>query len=186
MPPIGFRKRERSSSAAPSSAPKKNATSTKRAKPTLFETAETPKSKSKSLEENRKFLQDLDGDDYESSLSEADSDEFEDVPPAKRRKTAHAAHTAEDEDDDEDEEMDWEDAVASDLSSHTTPSAPRPEAEIGDVSISMNDDGTYIQPLVSAATGKKGPSKRERQVRVQTHCLHVQALMWHNTISTLR
>ncbi|KAF2484948.1 Rad4 transglutaminase-like domain-containing protein [Neohortaea acidophila] len=181
MPPFGFRKRERSSSPP---VPQKKAKATpSRAKPTLFETVDSPSTNERSLEENKKFLQKLDDDDDASSLSEADSDEFEDVPPAKRRRV----DPAEDEDgeqEDEEDEVEWEDAIQPEDTSelYTSTSALQHEPEITDVSISVNDDGTYIEPLVSAATGKKGPSKRERQVRVQTHCLHVQSLMWHNTV----
>lgn len=182
MPPFGFRKRERSASPKPQSNSEKAIA--KQTKPTLFETADAPSKGKKSLEENEKFLQQLDGDedDEDESLSEVDSDEFEDVPPSKRRKVAHADADEVEDAENEDDEMEWEDAIQQDTSSHATPAASKPETEITDISISMNDDGTYIEPLVSAATGKKGPSKRERQIRVQAHCLHVQSLMWHNTI----
>lgn len=177
MPPTGFRKRLRS--ASPASTPQK-----RKAKTSLFETADAPSQKPKSLEENRKLLQELDDDgDDASSLSEADSDEFEDVQPAKRRKTAHASSSKVEEDSDEEEdEMDWEDAIQPGSSTQATPGADKPERDIGDLSISVNEDGSYIEPLVSISTTKKGPSKRERQIRIQSHCLHVQALMWHNTV----
>ncbi len=185
MPPISYRKRQRSvSPEPPPPAKKRKAAATtvtpKKAKPTLFDTADALSRTPGDLDKSRKLLEDLDGD-QDSSLSEADSDEFEDVPPAKRQKTGGGKSTAE-EDDDDDGEMDWEDAIQPGSSSHPTPSAARDEDAIGDVSISMNEDGSYIEPLVSAATGKKGPSKRERQIRVHTHCLHVMSLMWHNTV----
>ena len=186
MPPFGFRKRERSASPAPTPPSKQRAAATvkpsaKKGKPSLFETADASSKKKETLQENRKFLDDLDDEEEDSALSDVDSDEFEDVPPAKRRKVA-ASRIDIDGDDDEDE-MDWEDAIPTAPSSaHATPSTSKIEDEIADVSVSMNEDGTYIQPLVSAATGKKGPSKRDQQIRVQTHCLHVMALMWHNTI----
>ena len=188
MPPFGFRKRERSASPLPESSSKrrkpapKAATPTSKAKPSLFDTADEPNRTHKSLEESRKFLADLDGDDDSSGSSEADSDDFEDVPPAKRQKTAGVREDVQEDEESEDEEMDWEDAIQPGSSAAATPSASRDDHEIGDVSISMNEDGSYIEPMVFAATGKKGPSKRERHVRVQTHCLHVMSLMWHNTI----
>ena len=185
MPPLGYRKRQRSLSPASSPPTKKKAPPTpRRGKPSLFETADAPPNADGSkLEENKKFLDGLDDDEDESSLSDADSDEFEDVPPSKRQKTSHARDSKDDTDEEEDE-MDWEDAIPRNpgSSSHATPSAPKAEPVIADVSISVNEDGSYVEPLVSAATGKKGPSKLERQVRVQSHCLHVQALMWHNTV----
>ena len=184
MPPFGFRKRERSASPLPTPpSTNRTATATKGKRPTLFETADAPSKREKTLEENRKLLKDLDADDDdESSLSEADSHEFEDIPAAKRRKTSPIEGAEVDENEDEGEdEMDWEDAIQPGPSSNATP-VIKPDQDIGDVSISMNEDGSHIEPLVSAATVKKGPSKRERQIRIQTHCLHVQALMWHNTV----
>ncbi|KAK5167047.1 uncharacterized protein LTR77_007776 [Saxophila tyrrhenica] len=186
MPPVGYRKRHRSESPeAPTSAKTAKATPpAKKAKPTLFDTADALSKKEGSLEESKKFLAGLDDDDQDSSLSEADSDEFEDVPPAKRRKTGGGGRKdvgGEEEDEDEDE-MDWEDAIQPGSSTQATPATAKGDDDIGDVSISMNEDGSYIEPLVSAATGKKGPSKRERQIRVHTHCLHVMSLMWHNTV----
>ena len=126
-------------------------------------------------------MDDLD-DDEDSALSDVDSVEFEDVPPAKRRKTgpSKAVLVAEEDDD----EMDWEDAIpAASSSAAVTPSVSKIEDdEVGDISVSINEDGSYIEPVVSAGLTKKGPSKRERQIRIQTHCLHVMALMWHNTV----
>ena len=184
MPPFGFRKRERSASPAPTPLSKRKAapakSTPKKSKSTLFDTADEPSSKRTTIEENRKFLNELDDEDEDSSLSDVESDEFEDVPSAKRRKLSPTK--ASQPEDEEDDEMDWEDAIQAGSSSHATPAASKPEEEIGDISISMNEDGSYIEPLVSAATAKRGPSKRERQVRAQTHCLHVQSLMWHNTV----
>lgn len=186
MPPFGYRKRERSASPAPTpqsnqrkkAAPAKTKASPKKDKPSLFETADAPSKREQTLQENKKFLADLD-DEEDSSLSDVESDDFEDVPPAKRRKTS----PAEEEEGEDEDEMDWEDAIpAASSSAHATPSASKTDDEIGDISVSMNEDGSYIQPLVSAGASKKGPSKRERQIRVQTHCLHVMSLMWHNTV----
>lgn len=141
----------------------------------------------RSLEESKKQLASLQGDDDESSLSEADSDDFEDVLPAKRRKLDPAGRGDDDDDDNGDGEdgMDWEDAIpesdpAAVGSSH--PPVSRSAAEIGDISISINDTGEYIEPTVSAGVNKKGPSKRERLFRLQSHRLHVMALLWHNTV----
>jgi xeroderma pigmentosum group C-complementing protein len=120
---------------------------------------------------------DDDDDDEQSSLSDVDSDEFEDVePPSKRLKTEGNVEDG----DGEEDEMDWEDAIGT--AGPSTNNEASDAVEIGDISISLNDDGTYEEPLVSLATGKKAPSKRERQVRMLTHCLHVQTLLWHNTV----
>ncbi|KAK3679125.1 hypothetical protein LTR37_021421 [Vermiconidia calcicola] len=184
MPPVGYRKRHRSPSPVSSPPPKRKAAAIappKKSKPTIFDTADAPGKKQNSVEENKRLLEEQEDDDEDdSSLSDADSDEFEDVPPAKRRKTAAAKEDVVE--NDEDDEMDWEDAIPPASPSQVTAGASRTEDDIGDVSISVNEDGSYIEPLVSAGASKKGPSKRERQIRVQTHCLHVMSLMWHNTI----
>jgi xeroderma pigmentosum group C-complementing protein len=126
------------------------------------------------------LIDSLDNDDDSDSLSEVDSDEFEDVPPSKRQKvTGRAQKKDGSEDDDEDEGMEWEDAFGQ---TSNAPAQPVAEPEIGDISISLNEDGTHVEPIISLATGKKGPSKRERQTRYRTHCLHVMSLMWHNTV----
>jgi len=186
MPPFVSTKRERSESPAQDSPPAKKKAVAKRKlaqkptpkqeKKTLFDAADDLGKRQGSSEKARKFLDGLnDDDDDESSLSEADSDEFEDVPTAKRRKT-----TAGDSEDDEDDEMDWQDAFQQGDSA-STPAAAVAEPEIGDISVSVNEDGIYV-PEITASGAKKGPSKRERKIRIQTHCLHVQALMWHNTV----
>ena len=189
MPPFGFRKAERSASPAPPRKKKAGATtrsSPRKDKSTLFEDADATSQRNGTIQENKKFLHDLDGDDdddEDAALSDVDSDEFEDVPPAKRRKTGPSKRVAVAEDDDT--EMEWEDAIpAASSSAAVTPSASKIEDkdEIGDISVSVNEDGSYIEPVVSAGLVKKGPSKRERQTRIQTHCLHVMALMWHSTV----
>jgi xeroderma pigmentosum group C-complementing protein len=186
MPPYVARKRSSSPpiEAPPSKRkpPAKPARKASRFKPSLFEAVDAPTRKPKSVEETKKYLESLDNDDDEqSSLSEVDSDDFEDVePPAKRLKTEDKRDGVNEEEEDEDDGMDWEDAIGT--AGLSTNNEASDGAEIGDISISLNDDGTYVEPLVSLATGKKAPSKRERQVRMLTHCLHVQTLLWHNTV----
>jgi len=185
MPPFVSTKRERSESPAQDSPPaKKKAVAKpkptrKQEKKTLFDAADELGKKQGSSEKAKKFFEGLNDDD-ESSLSEADSDEFEDVPAAKRRKTT--ARDSEDEDDEDDDEMDWQDAFQQQGDSASTPAAVSAvEPEIQDISARVNMEGAYV-PEITVSGAKKGPSKRERQVRIQTHCLHVQYLMWHNTI----
>nr|POE87745.1 dna repair protein rhp42 [Quercus suber] len=189
MPPFVARKRHREPDSAPTTSPSTSRASAKKAKPTLFDALDAPDQKVRSLAESKRRLASLEDDDDDDddqvdenadapdSLSEAESADFEDVLPAKRRKQNP---TEDDDDDDDDEEgehemMDWENAMQG-------PAPAHPEVEIGDVSISIKDDGTYYEPTVSAGTNKKGPSKRERRVRMHAHCLHVQALLWHNSV----
>jgi xeroderma pigmentosum group C-complementing protein len=184
MPPFVSTKRDRSESPAQNSPPAKKKAiakpkpTKKQEKKTLFDAADELGKKQGSSEKARKFLEGLNDDDDESSLSEADSDEFEDVPAVKRRKTSG---DSEDEDDDDDE-MDWQDAFHQQGDSASTPAAALPvEREIGDIRVVVREDNTYL-PEIAASGGKKGPSKRERKARIQTHCLHVQWLMWHHTV----
>ncbi|KAH9833630.1 DNA repair protein rhp42 [Teratosphaeria destructans] len=183
MPPFVSRKRHRSSSssvATPLSTSKKPAA--KNAKSTVFDSIDAPGRKEKGVSQSKKLLEEL-NDDEEESLSEAESDEFEDVPPAKKRKVAATKGNEEeeddDDDDDDDDDIDWEDAI----SARQAAGHDQPEPEIGDISLTITDDCSYVDPGVSIpGVSKKGPSKRERIARHQAHCLHVQALMWHNTV----
>lgn len=180
MPPFVPRKREHSPEHKSSPKPvstEKPARKASRFKPSLFDSADAPTTTTKSAEETKKYLESLDQDEESDELSEVDSDEFEDVaPPAAKR--LKQDNDGDDDDEEEDEGMDWEDAFAAGAST-----TQQVEPEIGDIDISMKDDGTgYVEPLVSLATGKKAPSKRERQIRMLTHCLHVQSLLWHNTV----
>ncbi|KAK1093193.1 hypothetical protein LTR48_002799 [Friedmanniomyces endolithicus] len=175
MPPWVSRKRARSPIPVPTPPSKIARPAAKAAKPTLFDTVDAPAKRRKTVEETKKLLDDLNEDD-DDSLSE-------DVPPAKRRKTLSAATLHDD--GDSDDEMEWEDAIQNDSSAQPRPgpSAMLPELEIGDVSFSLREDGGVAdQGIHIPSLGKKGPSKREKFVRTQSHCLHVQSLMWHNTI----
>ena len=186
MPPRSSRKRQ--SPAPDSPPPKRQATAAKKTqksgKQTLFDAVDDKKSAVSTPEQTKAYLDSLE-DSEGSELSDVDSDEFEDVPIAKKRKTEHAKDVADarDGEEDEDDEMDWEDAIQSE--SARTPAGVRTsDDDIGDISISLNEDGTQVLAGKDLAANKlkKGPSKRERMVRNGTHCIHVQALMWHNAM----
>lgn len=155
MPPFLPRKRyadSENSPASPSSKP------VKRAK--LADALDAPGSNSRSLQSIKEFTL---GDDSESSLSDVDSDQFEDVP---REQPAH----------DDDEEIDWEDAL------HEP--APQPT---GDLQLTLSKGGeTEDYGSLRAAFGeKKGSSKIERQIRIETHRMHVQYLLFHNALRNM-
>lgn len=160
-------------------------------KPTLFDTLDAPKAGIGAAEAHA-FLAQLNGasDDQDSDMSDADSDDFEDVPqmpPVKRRKVA-------DDDDDnnnnaeESDEMDFEDVVMSHQNQSSTKinsnDNDNDDDSIGDINISLNDDGTVAAEAVIAGNKnvKKGPSKRDRQIRLRTHMIHVQSLVFHNAV----
>jgi xeroderma pigmentosum group C-complementing protein len=181
MPPFVPRKRQFSPDAiaSPAKPTPQNGTRNGGHRATLFQDVDAPSSVQESAADTRRLIDSLDNGDDSDSLSEVDSDEFEDVPPSKRQKIVKGKQEEDENDDDEDEEMEWEDAFGQD---QTQLARPPTDAEIGDISISLNEDGSYVEPIISLATGKKGPSKRERQTRYRTHCLHVMSLMWHNTV----
>ena len=116
----------------------------------------------------------LGGDDSDSSLSDVDSedlDEFEDVPS----KTTRPMQTAQD--DEEHENEDWEDAIQE----TKTGEAPR---TIGDLELKFKKgvDEEQDYSFGAAPSAKKGPTRREKEVRILTHKLHVQFLLYHNAV----
>lgn len=140
-------------------------------KPTLFDDLDStisPKSEGKA----RKQVIELSDDDDSSSLSSLSDADFEDVPGVKRQKI-EAEPVKEDEDDDEDIEFE-------DVSYHHPTLAPQADDPNGgalELTLSHVPTASYAD-----FGGKKGPSKKERQARIATHCMHVQFLMWHNAM----
>ncbi|POS78103.1 Rad4 transglutaminase-like domain-containing protein [Diaporthe helianthi] len=175
MPPHVPRKRLREDSPQKKE-PKEKGRATAKAiapprKPTLFDELDStisPNSGGKA----RKQVIELSDDDDSSSLSSLSDADFEDVPGVKRQKT-EAAPAEDDEDDDEDIEFE-------NVSYHHPTLAPQAHGP--------NDGALELTlshvPTASYADfgGKKGPSKKERQARIATHCMHVEFLMWHNAI----
>lgn len=99
----------------------------------------------------------------ESELTDLSDIDFEDVPGSKRQKTEVS-------DDDDDEDIEFEDVVM--------PAQKVPERS-GDLELTLRRDNRIS---LTAAFGKKGPSKIERKIRVATHGVHVLLLLWHNAI----
>ncbi|KAI1429946.1 Rad4 transglutaminase-like domain-containing protein [Xylaria sp. FL1777] len=137
-------------------------------KPTLWDDLDSA-SKRGSTEKTRAAIQQMQEDeDDSSSLSSLSDAQFEDVPAPKRQKTSHDVDDSDDEDDVEFE----------DVPSHEPQNQPDPE--LGDLELTLYQDNRVL-PLASEL-GKKGPSKREKAIRVATHCIHVQFLLWHNAV----
>ncbi|KAK5111658.1 hypothetical protein LTR62_004763 [Meristemomyces frigidus] len=180
MPPHVSRKRSRSPLTAHT--PRSNdKPATRPTKVSLFDTIDAPAKRRKTVEENKQLLAELNADDDESDgiLSEADSDDFEDVPVAKRRKTEAISGDDEVEDESDDDGMDWEDVAQQSVQPIAGPSTL---PELADVSFTLKDDGEMMDEGLTVPGAKKGPSKKEKMVRYLSHCVHVQALLWHNTI----
>ncbi len=153
-----------------------------------------------------------DEDDFSDASSTDSDEEFEDVtplpasgPPPSAAPKASSAQPAvshdtydvgsEDEDDDEDDEFEDVDPTArlstetlapttTDTQSRHGPSVYRPldtgnDSE-GDLDLTLTRDKRI--PLIKTDGGNKGPSKIERGIRIATHQIHVQFLMWHNSV----
>ncbi len=175
MPPFVARKRR--ASTPPAQPPQAHRTAGQRSnKPSLFDTLDSKPRSANTLEDNKAFLHELEESDSSSSLSEISSSDFEDAlssHPSKRRKL----EAAESDNDEDDEEMEWEDAIAPELSAPMR-SSVEPSGAL-EFTLDKND---HNRSAASLHGPKKGPSKIERQIRLQTHCMHVQFLLFHNLV----
>ncbi|KAI1502421.1 Rad4 transglutaminase-like domain-containing protein [Biscogniauxia marginata] len=139
-------------------------------KTTLFDDLDSP-SVQGSAEKTKSVIQrmhDDDDDDDSSSLSSLSDAEFEDVPAAKRQKVDSNSEGS-----DEDEDMEFEDVPSYEHQREQDPIVT------GDIELTLYRENG---PALASELGKKGPSKREKAIRLSTHCIHVQFLMWHNAI----
>lgn len=166
MPPFIPRKRRLSTP------PPDLATPRSAEKPTLFDTADRPRAAA-TIQDNKAFLNTLDNTDSDTSLSDVSSSDFEDALPtpasSKRQKTMH--HT------EDENEIDWEDVI----SLKTPATGPTSVEPSGDLELTL-DKSIRIGSLTNPHSTKKGPSKIERQIRLSTHCMHVQFLLFHNLV----
>ncbi|PVH98953.1 DNA repair protein rhp42 [Periconia macrospinosa] len=177
MPPILPRKRLRSDSPKPEPPPKKaRNTHPRRSKESVFNALDTPPTVLRTLSQTKKFLEEGD-DDSELSNSGSSDEEFEDVPLEGNKVTPGKNGQQGESEESEDEA--WEDALGS---KHHTKNIDEPEPIIsGDLEFTLPDPTQQVDYSLKP-DGKKGPSKIQRQIRNVTHCMHVQFLMWHNTI----
>ncbi|KAL2760097.1 hypothetical protein ACRALDRAFT_1046606 [Sodiomyces alcalophilus JCM 7366] len=174
MPPIIPRKRLREDSPSNRTAKRRQATGSHEAGPSrnprkaslyddLDATAGT------SAQSGKSFLEALDEESDESSLTDLSDADFEDVSILKQQRPSEAA-----DDDDDDDNLEFEDVAPPPVSTSQTP------AITGDLELTLHRD-TRIS-LANPFGNKKGPSKIERRIRNATHCVHVQCLLWHNAI----
>jgi xeroderma pigmentosum group C-complementing protein len=177
MPPIFPRKRLRSDSPHQEPPPKRTGhhPHPRRSKDSVFDTLDAPPTVSRTLSQTKKFFE-QGGDDSELSSSESSDDEFEDVPIADNK--AKGKQKAQDSESEESEDEVWEDALGT---KHHTKHDDEPAPIIsGDIELMLSAPSQVAFSLKS--DGKKGASKIERHIRNVTHCMHVQMLMYHNTI----
>ncbi|KGO49101.1 Rad4 beta-hairpin domain 1 [Penicillium expansum] len=110
---------------------------------------------------------------FHLSDSDSDSSSLSDAPDGLLNKDNAPVS---EESEDEEEDIDWEDAIDT-KSGAITPTVAAPELQ--DLELTLDQNETHVSDLLD---GKKGPSKIERQIRIQTHCMHVQCLLFHNAI----
>ena len=164
MPPFLPRKRVRSTSPSPPLPPPAKISKSSGGSVRKPKEAQPPKS-------GKKRLKVVDSDS-ESSLSDLDSDEFEDVatsaPPVKQPDS-----------EEEEEDIDWEDAAPKEA----LPPPPGGNRTINDIQLTLpKNDDTIIDYGTTATKGKTGPTKREKVARTSAHTMHVQFLLYHNAI----
>lgn len=140
-------------------------------KPTLFDDLDSTNSPKSEGKARKQVIELSDDDDDSSSLSSLSDADFEDVPGVKRQKVEADSGQEEDE---EDEDIEFEDVSYPTLAPQQ---AQGPNEGALELTLSHVPTATYAD-----FGGKKGPSKKERQARIATHCMHVQFLMWHNAI----
>lgn len=170
MPPIVPRKRLRKSPLphdAPGHGKVPPTQSTNKRKATLYDDLDASATPLSSKDSGF-ILENYQDNGSISSLTSLSDEDFEDVPPAKRQKTSELK------DEDEDTNIEFEDVTA--------PVASAADAPItsGDLELTLNRDSHLS--LIDSYGSKKGPTKREKQVRRATHCLHVLFLLWHNAV----
>lgn len=141
---------------------------------------------------------DQEGNDSELSdvSSDESSDEFEDVDinGVRDRVTAKSKRKVDTIDGEvekeeaggggsDDEEEEWEDALGSYHHGHNPSGGNIPTLiPSGDLELTLSSSAHATASSSNGAGGKKGPSKIQRHIRMMTHCMHVQFLMFHNLI----
>lgn len=106
-----------------------------------------------------------------------DSDSDSSLSDAPSSNTPRGNQDDDDEDTSDDDAVDWEDAMGTKSSAAATPYTPGDETQ--DLELTLNKSEAHISDLLD---GKKGPTKIERQIRIQSHCMHVQCLLLHNAL----
>ena len=143
-------------------------------KPSLFDIVDRPDA-SATLQDNKAFLDRLAGSESESPLSDISTSDFEDAqspPNPKKPKIVH--HQERDEDD-----VEWEDAINPIATPSTSPAAGQPTDLL---ELTLEKSAHMPDSVTNPHDKRKGPSKIERQIRISTHRMHVQFLLFHNLI----
>lgn len=158
MPPFVGRKRGSTSPLPSPQPPAKRAKTTRSAAKPVQKARQPPKKAAR-------FVVCSNSDS--SSLSEVDSDEFEDVQHSSKVGKSKAQGRQAPEDSESD--VDWEDAPAA------APDFSNREFKDINITVEKDEEPSYVR-----TNAKKGPSRREKQARMWAHKMHVQFLLWHN------
>lgn len=135
-------------------------------KRTLFDELDTGTQHS-SPRRPSELLRSLGGGEEDGEESDSEDIEFEDVVAGK-------------DDEDDDDDVEFEDIPQAGPSNISRPSISAAPTEQEDLDLTLTRE-TRIS-LVNPHNKKQGPSKIERGIRVATHQMHVQFLMWHNSV----
>ena len=177
MPPFVARKQRRSPTPPSRTGPTKSPplkSSIK--KPSLFDTIDTKPTATHSLGENQAFLDSLGGSSDQSSLSEYESSDFEDVHPLKRRKGDSNDH-----DSDEEEDIDWEDAVAPGTSIPITP-GPDPS---GDLDLTLDKTKRFGSLDKSSQCEERVPARLRDKLEFGHIVCTYNTLLFHNLVRNM-
>ena len=143
-------------------------------KPSLFDTADKPDA-SATLQDNKAFLDRLAGSESDSPLSDISTTDFADAQsPPKLKRPKIARHQERDEDD-----VEWEDAINPIATPATSPAAGQTTDLL---ELTLEKSAHMLDSITNPHDKRKGPSKIERQIRISTHMMHVQFLLFHNLI----
>lgn len=146
-------------------------------KATLFDDLDSTATPNSRLSATKQIDDSNDDESPLSSLSGLSDADFEDVPtPASKRQSVGQAPDDRDEDDDEDDDIEFEDVQTR----FTAVPVGQGHQPSGDLQLTLVKD-TRV-PLTNPLGTKKGPTKRERAIRIAAHSLHTQLLLWHNAI----
>lgn len=135
-----------------------------------------PKRQAQSTAPPKRDLSDSSSDTSLSDVPEEINNTESVTPQVSSNRVSDDGESDEDDEDSEDE-INWEDAVDVNPPSAILPSLARPEG--GDLELILDQEEIHTSDLLD---GKKGPSKIERHIRVQTHRMHVQCLLFHNAL----
>ncbi|KAE8322973.1 Rad4 transglutaminase-like domain-containing protein [Aspergillus sergii] len=114
-----------------------------------------------------------------AALDDESDSPLSDVPSEAALQDQYLKDEASDESESDDDEVDWEDAMDSKATTVTATTPSMTPAHVQDLELTLDKNEVHLSDIID---GKKAPSKIERQIRVLTHCLHVQFLLHHNAI----